>query len=170
MSAPPTIKPRTGAARAGWAALRGFAAMPMADRLAIAPAWVLIGVAAGALRIVPFARLAPLLGRPLGAVACVALADGAGHSRARLVRRAIRRAARLAPFRSDCLPQVFAGAWLCRLLGVPTTAHLGVRLEDGTDMQAHAWLCAGRIAVTGGYSFSEYAAVACFAAHPGRAR
>jgi hypothetical protein len=140
--------------------------MSLSDRLAIGPAWLLLMAAAAALRVAPFARLAPTLGKPLGAVACVPLIDAAQQRRAQFVRRAVRRAARLAPFRSDCLPQLFAGAVLCRLLRVPTTAHLGLRLDGAADMEAHAWLCSGRIAVTGGHAFTDYSAVACFAHRP----
>lgn len=138
--------------------------MPAGDKLMLLPAWLLLLGAALGLRLVPFRRLSVLLGHQLGAIACVPLADPGEEARARLVKRAIRRAARLAPLRSDCLPQALAGAVLCRLLGVPTTAHLGVRLGDDPGFLAHAWLCSGRVAVTGGTSFDDYVAVSCFAA------
>ncbi|MGH6785506.1 MAG: lasso peptide biosynthesis B2 protein [Novosphingobium sp.] len=144
--------------------LRGFWRMPLGDKAALLPAWLLLLLAAAALRLVRFKRLAPLLGRPLGAVGCVPLATPRQEARARFVKRAIQRAARVAPLRSDCLPQALAGTLLCRLLGVPTTAHLGVRLGDEPAFLAHAWLCSGRVAVTGGYSFDHYVAVSCFAA------
>lgn len=144
--------------------LRGFWRMPLADKAALLPAWLLLLFAAAALRLVRFKHLAPLLGRSLGAVACVPLADDRAEARAKFVKRAIRRAARVMPLRSDCLPQALAGALLCRVLGVPTTAHLGVQLGADPAFLAHAWLCSGRVAVTGGYSFDQYVAVSCFGA------
>jgi hypothetical protein len=143
--------------------LRGFVRMPIAEKLLLAAAWIVIGLFAAALHIVPFRRLARMLGEPIGAVGCIPLADQKQVKRARLVRRAILRAARIAPFRADCLPQALTAAVLCRLLGVPISIHLGVRREDDLNgFAAHAWTCVGPEAVTGGHSFSAYTPVTCF--------
>ncbi|HVR90612.1 MAG TPA: lasso peptide biosynthesis B2 protein [Novosphingobium sp.] len=144
--------------------LAGFARMPMGEKLALVAAWTLLAGAAAALRLFPFRRLAPLLGKALGPAASVPVIDQRQTDSARLIRRAVLRAARLAPFRSDCLPQALAGAALCRMLRVPATVFLGVRLNDGpSGMAAHAWLCAGAAAVTGGQSFERFTVVAAFA-------
>lgn len=150
------------------ALLRGFTRMPLTDQLALAAAWPLLGLAALLVRLAAFRRLAPLLGRQIGPVGCVPLASERQEARARIVRRAVRRAARLSPWRSDCLPQALAGAALCRLAGVPLTTHLGVRLDGSAPMEAHAWSCCGRVAVTGGDGFGEWVPVSCFAALPGQ--
>lgn len=141
----------------------GFTRMPVKDKALLLVAWCLLGLAAALLRVLPFRRLAPLLGIPIGAVAWVPIADKAQIARARMVRRAILRAARIAPFRSDCLPQALAAALLCRMLKVPASIHLGVRLSgERNQMAAHAWVCSGPEAVTGGRSFGTYTSVACF--------
>ena len=84
--------------------------MPVKDKALLSAAWCLIGLAAACLRLLPFRRLAPFLGVPIGAVAWVPIADNAQIARAYMVRRAILRAACIAPFRSDCLPQALAAA------------------------------------------------------------
>lgn len=141
----------------------GFLSMPVKDKALLFLAWCLLGVVAAGLRLVPFRRLAPLLGVRIGAVAFVPTNSTAQARRARSVRCAILRAARVAPFRSDCLPQAFAAAILCRLLKIPVSTHLGVRLEkESRKMAAHAWACSGAVAISGGRSFETYAAVACF--------
>jgi hypothetical protein len=137
--------------------------MPIRDKALLIAAWGLIGLAAALLRLLPFRRLAPLLGMPIGAVACLPLASKRQLYRAHAVRRAILRAARVAPFRSDCLPQAIVAAVLCRVLGVPAATHLGVRLDEGPEpMAAHAWVACGPAAITGGHGFRSYAPVACF--------
>lgn len=142
---------------------RGFAGMPLSEKGLFALAWMLIGLSALALRVLPFRYLAPLLGKPIGAVACVPLASDAQIERARMVRRALRRAAQLAPFRADCLPQAFAAATLCRMLRVPAAIHLGMRIEGiASELAAHAWVCAGAATVSGGNSFEHYMPVSCF--------
>ncbi len=143
--------------------LGGFVRMPIREKALLAVAWGLIGLAAGLLHLLPFRRLAPLLGVPIGAVACLPLASKRQLYRAHAVRRAILRAARVAPFRADCLPQALVAAALCRALGVPAATHLGVRLDQGAEpIAAHAWVACGPVAVTGGHGFQSYTPVACF--------
>jgi hypothetical protein len=152
---------RPGTVRLG--NLRGFLRMPFGEKILMFVAWILLGLVAAVLGRLPFRRLAPLLGKPIGPIGCIPLASEQQSQRARLVRRAVFRAARLAPFRSDCLPQAFVAAVLCRLLGVPATTHLGVKLGDGPEaMAAHAWVCSGQEWVTGGRSFGTYTPVSCF--------
>jgi hypothetical protein len=143
--------------------LRGFAVMPFREKFLLLWALCLMLVAAAALRLVHFRRLAPFLGKPIDGVACIPLADHRQIQDARMVRLAVLRAARLSPFRSDCLPQALVAAILCRQLDVPASVHLGVRLkEDPRAILAHAWVCAGPEAVSGGRSFNSYTPVTCF--------
>ncbi len=132
------------------------------DRAAFAAALAAMLLAAPALRVIPIRYLLAPLGRQIGAVACAPLTNRRQWYRARLIRRSIARAAKVTPLRNNCLPQALAGALLCRILRVPAAAHLGVRLEPDGELAAHAWLCAGPVAITGGSGFDEYTAVACF--------
>jgi hypothetical protein len=78
-------------------------------------------------------------------------------------------AARVSPLRSDCLPQALAAAMLCRWLMAPVALHLGVRRETKGQalrpLEAHAWVTAGPVAVSGGDGFESLVAVACFLSH-----
>lgn len=138
--------------------------MPAADKGLLFLAWPLFGICALVLKLVAFRRLAPILGEAIGPVGCVPLVSAEQENRARAVRRAVRRAARIAPWRNDCLPQALAGAVLCRLLSVPVSTHLGVRLGGARPFEAHAWTCSGQVAVTGGEGFREWTPVQCFLA------
>ncbi|MBN8499983.1 MAG: lasso peptide biosynthesis B2 protein [Sphingomonadales bacterium] len=144
--------------------LRGFLTMPLADKATLAIAWLLLALAALVIRWIPFRRLTPLLGRQIGAVGCIPLVTARQEDRARLVKRAVRRAATLSPWRNDCLPQALVGAALCRAVNVPVTTHLGVRLNGTAPLEAHAWTCSGKVAVTGGQAFVDWMPVSCFAA------
>ena len=54
------------------------------------------------------------------------------------------------PWRADCLIQALAAErWLGRQ-GIATTLHLGIRKDQATPFEAHAWLTAGDQVVTGG--------------------
>ena len=67
---------------------------------------------------------------------------------------AIRRAARVWPAR--CLAQAIAGYCLLRRAGVNATVTLGARVAE-RRFDAHAWLEAGGLTVTGGDRRDEYA-------------
>jgi hypothetical protein len=143
--------------------LSSFSRLSAAAKAAAVLAWVLLTLAAIGLRLMPIRRFGPLLGRPIGAVACMPLATPRQEKRARAIRRAILRAASVAPLRADCLPQALAAVAFSRLLGIPTTTHLGVKFDVSRAMEAHAWLCTGRVCVTGGNAFGAFVPVACFA-------
>lgn len=129
-------------------------------------AWTMIGLASAAIAILPFRRIAPVLGENLGATSLAPIVSPAVLSRATRIGCAINIAAKYAPFRSNCLPQAMVAAILCRLAGVPYAAHFGVTLaqpEPHPELLAHVWVQCGSIAVTGGAaSFRAYSVVACF--------
>lgn len=142
--------------------LSGFMRMRTKEKILLLAAWSLIGLMAAALRLIHVRYLAPLAGISLGPVGFTPIVTPVQLGRARMVRGAVLRAARVAPFRSDCFPQALAAAILCRISGVPTATHLGIKLDDhGKQMAAHAWVCSGSAALTGGHAFGEYTPVLC---------
>lgn len=133
----------------------------------LAPVWIMIGIAAGAIHLVHLKRLAFVLGRNLGSVSLVPLANGKQIERARQIKAVIAIAAKYAPFRSDCYPQAIVAQLICRLHRLPSAAHFGVRLEErkpySRELLAHAWVVCGRVAICGGYeSFRIFNVVGCF--------
>ncbi|WP_157217184.1 lasso peptide biosynthesis B2 protein [Flavisphingomonas formosensis] len=132
------------------------------------PVWIMMGLAALALRLVPVRRLAPLFGRGIGAVGFVPLLPPARRRRADELRRTIELAARYAPFRSNCFPQALVAQALCRLFRLPFAMHFGVRKARAGEaatagLAAHAWVVSGPVAISGGNaSFLHYGPVGCF--------
>lgn len=140
--------------------------LPLAVLALMPLAWLMIGFASAAIALVPFRRLAPLLGRNLGATSLMPIVPIRVLPRAVQIRTAIAIAAKYAPFRSDCLPQALVAATLCRWGRVPYAVHFGAALanqESRGKLLAHAWVQAGPVAITGGTpSFRTYGVVACF--------
>ena len=140
--------------------------LPLFVILWLVPVWIAIGCASLAIAIVPVRRLQRLFGQSLGAVAFVPLADAAQRRRAFAIGRTIRIAALGAPFRADCYPTAIVAQLLCRLYGVPSALHLGVRLSSAPDdppLYAHAWVVSGAIGVTGGRgNFGGYTPLGCW--------
>lgn len=85
-----------------------------------------------------------------------------------MIGRVIRLAAAYTPWHSNCFPQAVVARVLLALHGVPYMLCLGIKLGSTADtkIDAHAWVTAGRVSVTGGSSFGEFTVMNCF--HPHR--
>jgi len=79
-------------------------------------------------------------------------------SRVRDVAAAIAAAARLLPFRCECLERSIAAKLMLRVRGIPNTLFLGF----ARPAVSHAWLCSGDDVVTGGDDVVRYAVIATF--------
>lgn len=107
----------------------------------------------------PFRRIAKTLGTfvpPADPRIAAARAPGpADQARvARDVGWAVTRAARHVPFEAVCLPQAMAAHAMLRRRGIDSVMHLGARRSDEKPIDAHAWLDAAGVEVTG-YPLSE---------------
>lgn len=133
------------------------------------PVWMLLGLSRAAILGLPFRRLAPLMGRPLGPHAWVPLLSGAQQHRALQIGRTVRLAARYTLWTSNCFPQALTASLLLRLYRVPYALHLGLAAGAvGEQMKAHAWVASGAVHVTGGTGFPRFTVVSCFASPASR--
>jgi len=142
-----------------------FLRMPVRAKLLVPFAFVLLGFARLAVLTVPFRVLRPWLGQKADLASDVKRATTRQEALAQDVGRAVRGAATLTPWKSVCLPQAMVAVLMLRLMGVPTTAFLGVRSkgtgEDGLD--AHAWVATGSVAfITGHHTPGEFTVVGVF--------
>jgi hypothetical protein len=95
-----------------------------------------------ALALLPYHRYERLLGSTLSPAQAVSVAS------AYAVGSAVRRAAKLVPWRSDCLLQATAAQWMLRRRKVAARLHIGVSAE-GDPLIAHAWLTHESAVLTG---------------------
>lgn len=107
------------------------------------------------LLIVPFRRIARHLGTVAsptddGACPSTTLPDPEPGNFAREIGWAIACAARHVPFKAICLPQAIAAKQMLRRRGVSSVLHFGVATSDKLKgLEAHAWLDAASVKVTG---------------------
>ncbi len=147
--------------------LRRFARLDGARRALLieAAAWLLL--ARLALLLVPFRRLARGLGtfvpptdsrgaqgQPYTPHEYVLLAHDIGW--------AVTRAARHVPFRAVCLPQAMAARIMLNRRGVASAMHFGAARGKDKPLDAHAWLDAAGVEVTGYPVAAQFAEIACF--------
>lgn len=128
------------------------------------PAWGLLGLSRLAVLVLPFRRVAMLIGGRGQPQPWVPLLDPAQEATALRLGRAIRSASRFTPWSSNCFAQALSARILLALHRVPCMLFFGVsRDRDSARMVAHAWVAAGRIRVTGGDGFAQYVVVGSFA-------
>ena len=72
------------------------------------------------------------------------------------------RAARHVPFKAVCLPQAMAARIMLRRRGVASVLHFGAAKGRDKPIDAHAWLDAAGVEVTGYPVAGQFAEIACF--------
>jgi Transglutaminase-like superfamily len=135
-------------------------------RALLAEAVVCLLAARLALVIVPFPRLARHIGTfvpPTDArVAAAQTATGQEQvQRAEEIGWAVMHAARYVPFKAVCLPQAMAARVMLRRRGVNSVMHFGAAKGQDKPLDAHAWLDAAGVEVTGYPVAKGLAEIAC---------
>jgi len=150
-----------------------MAALPIGrvSRLVFIAAWlpillILLGLVRMLIAVVPFRRLAPILGWPLGPVAVVPILTACQTRRANLIGQAVRAAAHRTPWTSNCFPQAVVARLMLGLYRVPYVLHFGLMPDpqEAGGYAAHAWVVAGKERITGGQGFGQYQVVGAFGA------
>ena len=108
----------------------------------------------------PFRRIAAALGA--AETASPVEVSPRDVERARRVRDVIRHACRWLPLRPSCLVKSVAAMYMLRRRGVEGTLYLGVAVEPGQTLRAHAWVRCGRDFVVGGRDHAQFAEVTSF--------
>jgi hypothetical protein len=127
----------------------------------LAESTLFLAAAAGAIALLPFARLVRLIGRRSP--------DQAPPPDSRQiagVRWAVETAARYVPFHAKCFERGLAAHWMLRRRGISATLFYGAALETRA-LTAHVWVRAGTMDVVGCENAADYTAVAQFPADTG---
>ncbi|MFZ0424305.1 MAG: lasso peptide biosynthesis B2 protein [Xanthobacteraceae bacterium] len=136
-------------------------------RVLLAEAVAYLLAARLALTFIPFPSLARRLGSfvpPTDARAAQA-ATAALPDQTRLAEDigwAVTRAARYVPFRAVCLPQAMAARVMLKRRGVNSVMHFGAAKGTEKPLDAHAWLDAAGVEVTGYPVAKNFVEIACF--------
>jgi len=146
--------------------LRRFAQVGNRRRALLAEAVLCLLAARLALIFIPFPRLARRLGdfvppsdpRALRAKVPV----DAEAPLAQEIGWAVTRAARYVPFKAVCLPQALAARAMLKRRGVKSVMHFGAAKGQEKPLDAHAWLDAAGVEVTGYPVAKQFAEIACF--------
>jgi len=151
--------------------LRRFAQVGWRRRALVAEAVTGLLLARLALIAVPFPTLARRLGAfvpPSDPRATQARKPGMPDEAhvAREVGWAVTRSARYVPFKAVCLPQAMAARVMLSRRGIASVMHFGAAKNTTSDehkpLDAHAWLDAAGVEVTGYPVAESFSEIACF--------
>ncbi len=115
----------------------------------------------------PFAKLAPAIGEfvspddPRVAQRAAPTSDQDAETAA-LIRWAVTSAAPFMPFRAVCIEQAMAAQRMLKRRGIASVMHFGARSTDAKPIDAHAWLDAAGVKVTGYPLPEKMGEIACF--------
>jgi len=147
--------------------LLNFARAGGPRRLLVLEAIACLLAARLALIFVPFPKLAKRLGTfvPPSDPRAVRTRAPAAPAQVRLAQEigwAVTRSARWLPFRAVCLPQAMAAQVMLRRRGVASVMRFGAGPGEEKPLDAHAWLDAAGVEVTGYPVSPKMAEIACF--------
>ena len=147
--------------------LRRFGQISNRRRALLAEAAAYLLAARLALIFIPFPRLARRLGTfvPPTDPRVLQTKTIAADGQARLAEDigwAVTRAARYLPFKAVCLPQAMAARVMLKRRGVESVMHFGAARGTEKPLDAHAWLDAAGVEVTGYPVAENFAEIACF--------
>lgn len=126
------------------------------DYARFAEALAALGLAAAAIALLRFKRIAAIASRtPARPIAPT-------EARIAAIRRAIRAGARRVPWRALCFEQALAAQWMLRRRGIATTLHYGIAQDRQTGLSAHVWITAGPIEILGCENRHDFAEIARF--------
>ncbi|MGA3311313.1 MAG: lasso peptide biosynthesis B2 protein [Xanthobacteraceae bacterium] len=147
--------------------LRRFGQVDNRRRALLAEAVAYLFAARLALIFIPFPRLARRLGTFVPPADARATQAGTATAPdqvqlAEAIGWAVTRAARYMPFRAVCLPQAMAARVMLKRRGVKSVMHFGAAKGTEKPLDAHAWLDAAGVEVTGYPVAENFAEIACF--------
>jgi hypothetical protein len=147
--------------------LRRFAQVGNHRRALVVEAVLCLLAARLGLTFIPFPKLARRLGTFVPPSDPRAMAPRAGsplgHARiAADIGWAVTRSARYVPFKAVCLPQAMAARVMLKRRGVASVMHFGATRGEDKPIDAHAWLDAAGVEVTGYPVAANLAEIACF--------
>ena len=121
--------------------------------------WVVLGK--GAIIVIPFRRLAQFLGSQHFSAAIPLTPEQTDT--ATQIAWALRNVGHYLRLAKPCYPLALAGKTMLRYRGIPTTLYFGVKKGTTTGLNAHAWLKAGALFVSGAKQHKQYTIVGQFA-------
>ena len=135
-----------------------FIKLSLHEKLMFFINFCLLGLARAAIHGLNYKRLKPYFGHSYPMKIASTLLPKEYAPRVFLIRRSILLAVKYTPWNSSCLTQAMVAKFWCQYYGIPYFLFVGFAKKSDKPIgkDAHAWITAGPIAITGGYGFEDY--------------
>ena len=132
--------------------------MPYKDKKMFFLNICLCGIAKIATRCMTYKRLSAYFGKSCQILIASTLISKEQIEEALYIRRSICLATRYTPWDSSCLTQALVAQFWCRRYQLPYLFFIGLSKQSSpfSGKNAHAWITAGPIAITGGHSLDTH--------------
>lgn len=126
-------------------------------------AWLWLALARTMLLLLPFRKLAPILGKKTLPSADDENQHHDQHDKLLRIGTAIRRASHKSPWRTECFEQALAAKFMLKIRRMKSIVFFGVsKSKQKGNFNAHAWLQCGNHIVTGNKHLEQFTVIACF--------
>jgi hypothetical protein len=122
-------------------------------------AWIFLAFARLSLIILPFKKIAPMLGKTKFEAG--EISEGPQEKQKR-IGIAILRGCHYSPWRTKCFEQAIAGKIMLKRRGIKSTVFFGVVKGSTNEIHAHSWVKSNGVIVTGGPRVDQYTIVSWF--------
>jgi hypothetical protein len=141
-----------------------FLQMPFRQKCFFCVNFVLCGIARAAINVFPYKRLAPYFGKNCRMMVVSTLISGEQIRQAILIGRGVRLAAKYTPWNSSCLTQAMVAKFWCHHYNIPYMFFIGFAktAQKPLGQEAHAWVTAGPVAITGGNGLETHHVVSSY--------
>jgi hypothetical protein len=141
-----------------------FYRMPYEKKKIIVVSFFLSGLIVIAIRVLSYQRLSRFFGKSCKMLVGSTLASHSQLEKATLIRRMIRLVSSITPWKLSCLNQALLARFWCKRYHIPYLLFIGVARDKklSTTVEAHAWITAGAIAMTGGHALETHHVIASY--------
>lgn len=135
-----------------------FWRMPFKEKAIFFINFWLLGIAKLAIQLMSYKRLSGYFGHSCKMLVASTLISQKQIQQALFIRRTILRAARYTPWNSNCLPQALVAKFWCQRYKIPYLFFIGLAKKSDLPLgrDAHAWITAGAVAITGGHCLETH--------------
>ena len=144
--------------------IQTFWRMPYKEKQLFFMNFCLCGIAKVAIQCLSYKRLSVYFGRSCQMLVASTLISKEQIQQVLTIRRAIALAARYTPWNSSCLIQALIAKFWCQRHHIPYLFFIGLAKKSNQPLrrEAHAWITAGPIAVTGGHSLGTHQVICSY--------
>jgi len=139
---------------------KSFLKLEWRDKLLLFEAFILTGIARGAILLIKFNKLKKYMG--VHNLESPMEVDLNVYNTVKRIRDIVIKVSNHTPWESKCLVQALTVQRMLKVRNISTTIYLGVSKDKNNNIAAHAWSRVGSIIVTGGELMNEFTQVAKF--------